>query len=85
MDKVFSGDEKIKLTALIDEGMLVMTNIDALSAGLKDTITAIAEELEVKPSILKKAIRVAHKAALGTTNQDHDALNQILEATGKTL
>ena len=83
--KMFSGDQKIKLTHLINEGMNVMHEIDTLNGGLTDTIKAIADELEVKPSILKKAIRIAHKASLGQTNQDHEELNTILETVGKTL
>jgi hypothetical protein len=83
--KMFSGDQKIKLTQLINEGMGVMHEIEALNGGLTDTIKAIAEELEVKPSVLKKAIRVAHKASLTQTNQDNEELNTILETVGKTL
>jgi len=85
MDKIFSGAEKAKLTQLVNEGMAVLNEIETLTGGLSDTIKAVAEELEVKPSILKKAIKVAHKASLGSTNQDHEALNTILEAVGKTL
>ena len=83
--KMFSGDQKIKLTQLVNEGMAVMHEIDTLNGGLTDTIKAIAEELEVKPSTLKKAIRIAHKASLGQTNKDHEELNTILETVGKTL
>jgi transposase-like protein len=83
--KMFSGDQKIKLTQLVNEGMAVMHEIDTLNGGLSDTIKAIAEELEVKPSTLKKAIRIAHKASLGQTNKDHEELNTILETVGKTL
>jgi transposase-like protein len=83
--KTFSGDQKIKLTQLINEGMATMHEIDTLNGGLTDTIKAVAEELEVKPSVLKKAIRVAHKASLTQTNQDNEELNTILETVGKTL
>ena len=83
--KTFSGDQKIKLTQLINEGMAVMHEIDTLNGGLSDTVKAIAEELEVKPGVLKKAIRIAHKASLGQTNKDHEELNTILETVGKTL
>jgi len=83
--KLFSGDQKIKLTQIINEGMQVMHEIDTLQGGLNDTIKAIAEELEVKPSILKKAIRIAHKASLTQANQEHEDLNTILETVGKTL
>jgi hypothetical protein len=83
--KIFSGDQKIKLTQLINEGMTVLHEIDTLNEGLSDTVKAIAEELEVKPSVLKKAIRVAHKASLTQTNLDNEELNTILETVGKTL
>jgi DNA-binding MarR family transcriptional regulator len=83
--KTFNGDQKIKLTQIINEGMQVMHEIDTLQGGLNDTIKAIAEELEVKPSTLKKAIRIAHKASLTQANQEHEDLNTILETVGKTL
>jgi transposase-like protein len=83
--KTFSGDQKIKLTQLINEGMAVMHEIHTLQGGLTDTVKAIAEELEVKPSVLKKAIRIAHKASLTQSNQEHEQLNTILETVGKTL
>jgi hypothetical protein len=83
--KTFSGDQKIKLTQLINEGMGVLHEIDTLQGGLTDTIKAVAEELEVKPSVLKKAIKVAHKASLTQTNQEHEQLNTILETVGKTI
>ena len=84
-NRTFTNDQKIKLTQLINEGMTVMHEIDTLNGGLTDTIKAIAEELEIKPSTLKKAVRIAHKASLGQTNKDHDELNTILETVGKTL
>ena len=85
MDKTFNGDQKIKLTQIINEGMQVMHEIDTLQGGLTDTIRAIAEELEIKPAVLKKAIRVAHKAQFGQAKQDHELLETILETVGKTL
>jgi len=82
---ILSGDQKIKLNALFNECLPVMTEIETLSGGLTDTIKAVGEELEIKPGILKKAMKVAHKASLGQTNVDHEALNAVLEAVGKTL
>ena len=84
-NKSFNGDQKIKLTQIINEGMAVMHEIDTLQGGLTDTIKAIAEELEIKPAVLKKAIRVAHKAEFGKTKQDEELLETILETVGKTL
>ena len=76
--KTFNGDQKIKLVQIINEGMQVMHEIDTLQGGLNDTIKAIAEELEVKPAILKKAIKLAHKAEFGKEKQDHETLETIL-------
>ena len=84
-DRVFSAEQKAKLTQLINEGMSVLHEIDTLQGGLTDTIKAVAEEMEVKPTLLKKAIKIAHKASLTQTNQDHEELNTILETVGKTL
>ena len=84
-NRSFNGDAKIKLLQLVNEGMQVMNEVETLNEGLNDTIKAIAEELEIKPVILKKAVRIAYKAKLGETNRDHDELNTILETVGKTL
>lgn len=83
--RMFSGEQKAKLTQIINEGMAVLTEIEDLNAGLNDTVKAIAEELEVKPAILKKAIKIAQKSKLGETNDDHETLNDILSTVGRTL
>ena len=83
--RMFGSAEKAKLTQLINEGMQVMQEIETLQEGLKDTVKAIAEELEIKPALLSKAIRIAHKAKLGETNKENEELNTILETVGKTL
>jgi hypothetical protein len=84
-DRVFSGEQKAKLTQIINEGMQVMHEIETLNGGLTDTIKAVAEEMEIKPGILKKAIRLAHKAEFGREQQDHELLETILTTVGKTL
>ena len=84
-DRVFTTEQTAKLTQLINEGCAVMYEVETLSGGLNDTIKAIAEEMEIKPGILKKAIRIAHKAEFGRNQDDHELLEQILVQTGKTL
>ena len=83
--RTFTTDQKMKLTQLVNEGMQVMMEIDTLNGGLSDTIKAVAEEMELKPSVLKKAIRVAHKMELGKTQQEQEMLENILTTVGKTL
>jgi DNA-binding MarR family transcriptional regulator len=82
---MFSGDQKMKLVQIINEGMHVLQEIDDLSVGLNETIKAIAEEMNLKPSILKKAIKIAAKSQLGEVNKDHEDLNAVLETVGRTL
>lgn len=83
--RTFTLDQKMKLTQIINEGMSVMQEIEDLNGGLSDTIKAVAEEMEIKPSVLKKAIRVAHKMELGKTQQEQELLENILTTVGKTL
>jgi hypothetical protein len=84
-NKNFNAEQTKKLNQVVNEGMTVMHEIETLTGGLNDTVKAIAEELEIKPSVLKKAIRLAHKSEFGREQQDHELLEQILTTVGKTL
>lgn len=83
--RMFSAEAKAKLTQLVNEGISVMSEVQTLQEGLNDTIKAVAEELEIKPATLKKAIRIAQKSKLTDTNRDHQELVDILETVGRTL
>lgn len=85
MSRMFSSEQKAKLTHVINEGVAVLQEIEDLNAGLSDTIKAVAEEMEIKPAILKKAVKIAQKSKLTDTNADHEELNTILETVGRTL
>lgn len=84
MSRTFNNEAKVKLTQLINEGIGVLQEVETLNEGLNDTVKAIAEELEIKPSVLKKAIKVAYKQTLSNTNEENEELNTILETVGKT-
>ena len=83
--KMFSSEQKAKLTQIVSEGVSVLQEIDDLNEGLSDTVKAVAEELSIKPSILKKAIKIAQKSKFGETNADHETLTDILETVGRTV
>ena len=83
--RVFNQDEKVKLTQLINQGLSTLNEIETLTGGLNDTVKAIAEEMEIKPSVLKRAIKTAYKSTLTQTNEDHDELVTILETVGRLL
>jgi transposase-like protein len=76
-------EEKTKLTHVIEEGMKVLQDVQDLREGLKDTVKAVAEELDVKPSIINKAIRTAYKRNLGEMQNDLTEIEELLETTGK--
>ena len=81
-NKSFNGEEQARLKQLIKEGCQVQSEIDILKEGLRDTVKAIAEEMDVKPAILNKAIKVAHKANFQDQADDFDTLETILDITG---
>ena len=83
--RMFSSEQKAKLTQLVNEGIQVLQEVEDLNAGLADTVKAVAEELEIKPGVLKKAIKLAHKSEFGREQQDHELLETILTTVGKTL
>jgi hypothetical protein len=82
---IFSNDQKHKLTQLINEGMQIMNEVETLNSGLSDTIKAVAEEMNIKSTVLKKAIRTAHKMEFGKTQKEQELLENILVTVGKTL
>lgn len=84
-NRSFNGEEQARLKRLIDEGMQVTFEIESLKEGLRDTVKAIAEEMDLKPAVLNKAIRVAHKASFQDEYDKFDELETILETVGKTL
>ena len=63
------------------ESISVMTEVEVLTGGLNDTISAIAEEMNIKPSILKKAIKMAQKRDFDKAREDLDIIESILNST----
>ena len=84
-NKVFNQEEIARLKKLVQEGDQVLHEVDALNTGLRETVKAIAEEMELKPGILMKAIKVAHKAEFTDERDNFDELETILEVVGNTL
>ena len=79
----FNDAEKQKLIQIISQGSQVLGEVEDLKGGLKDTVKAISEELELKPGMLNKAITVAHKDNYKSVADDMDLLDSILAAVGK--
>lgn len=79
----YGSDEKAKLERLINEGVTVLQEVEDLQSSLKDTVKAIAEELDIKPSLINKAIRVAYKHDWERHQNDFEDLETIIVTVGK--
>ena len=79
----FNEAEKQKLIQIISQGSQVLGEVDDLKSGLRDTVKSIAEELELKPALINKAISIAHKGNYQNLSDDMDTLDSILTAAGK--
>lgn len=82
-DRVYGADEKAKLERLVNEGVTVLQEIEDLQAGLKDTVKAVAEELDVKPSLINKAIKIAQKGDWERVNDEFEDLETLVVTVGR--
>ena len=82
MSKTFGSPEQVKIKQVVSEGVTVMQEISDLTEGLNDTIKAVAEELDVKPSVIKKAIRIALKDQWDQVYREFDDLESIVDISG---
>jgi predicted regulator of amino acid metabolism with ACT domain len=85
MSKAFGAPEQAKIKQIISEGMTVMQEIQDLTEGLNETIKAVAEELEVKPSVIKKAIKIAQKDTWDQVFREFDDLETIVDISGHSF
>lgn len=83
--RMITGDQKLKLIQLFNESITIYTEIEDLNGGLNDTIKAIAEEMEIKPAVLKKAIKIAQKASFTQTSEDNELISDILQSVNRIL
>mgnify|MGYP005703038641 FL=1 len=81
--RTYGPEEQAKLKRIVDEGSNVLQEIEDLNAGLKDTVKAGSEELEVKPALINKAIKIAHKGEWSKYSEAFDSLENLIIAVGK--
>jgi len=81
MSRMYGPEEKAKLDRLIKEGSNVLREVEDLNEGLKDTVKAVAEELQIKPSIINKAIKIAHKGDWKRHEEEWEEIEGILGIT----
>lgn len=79
----FNDSEIKKLKQLMNEGIQVTGEVEALREGLKDTVKAISEEMDMKPATLNKAIRIAYKNEFAQVQDSFSAVEEVLQAVGR--
>lgn len=83
MSKSYGPEEKAKLERLISEGSNVLREVEDLNEGLKDTVKAVAEELNIKPATINKAIKIAHKGDWHKVADEFEDLETLVVTVGK--
>jgi len=81
-DRTYGAEEKAKLERLVREGVTVLQEVEDLNAGLKDTVKAVAEELDIKPSLINKAIKIAQKRDWDNHADAYDDLETLIVTLG---
>lgn len=81
--RTYGPEEKAKLERLINEGVQIKYEIESLNEGLKETIKAVADELDIKPALINKAISIAHKGNWNDVYSDFDDLETLIVTVGK--
>ena len=79
--RMYGPEEKAKLERLINEVSNVLRELEDLKEGLKETVKAVAEELQIKPSVINKAITIAHKDNWKDHEQEWNDIEMILGVT----
>jgi transposase-like protein len=81
MAKIYGPEEAAKLNKLINEGSVVLREIDDLKEGLSETVKAVAEEIGVKPALINKAIKLANSGKWSSFNEEFEEIEAILDIT----
>jgi|TARA_B110000503_G_C7149639_1_gene414567 transposase-like protein len=81
-DRTYGAEEKAKLERLVKEGVTVLQEVEDLNEGLKDTIKAVAEELDIKPALISKAIKIAKNRDWDKHADYHEDLETLIATLG---
>ena len=82
--RTYGPDEKAKLERLVNEGANVMREVEDLQEGLKETVKAVAQELDLKPALINKAIKIAHKGDWHKVADEFEDLETLVVTVGMT-
>lgn len=80
---MLSAEDKAKIKNIIEVGVRTSQEIADLRAGLSESVKELAAELEIKPAVINKAIRVAFKSSVSSLQDEVDVVEEILHAAGR--
>ena len=83
-----STADKARLQHMINDGVQALSDIAGMKEGLKETVEAVADELEIKKNVLNRAIRIAYKKSLNkdelsANREELDEVEEILVAANQ--
>ena len=81
--RTLNSDEQAKIKYTIESGIKVKQEVKDLSEGLRDTVKAVADELEIKPANLNKAINMAFKESISAEREDFEDVEHLLAVAKK--
>ena len=82
-NRTWSPEDKARLTQLLEEGDKVLSDVEVLKDGLKDTVSSISEEFDIPKRALNKAIRAYHKRNFQDDKEAVSEVEEIFNITGK--
>jgi hypothetical protein len=82
LDNLSTEDQR-KLNEFMNQGLAVLQEISDLREGLRDTAKTLAEQWEVKPAVLNKALTTAFKSTLEAQQEDMANVESVLVYTGR--
>lgn len=77
------NDEKEKLRNLIDEGVQVEQDVADMKEGLRETVKAVCEELDLDKATINKAIKAAYKANLQDSKDQLSDVEDVLKTVNR--
>jgi len=70
-----------RLRALMRDGATVLQEVSDLREGLKETVKAVAEELDVKPAQINKLIKICYEGSMDEKREAFEELEELYKSS----
>lgn len=74
--------DRAKLKTVVKEGVNIHQQVADLKEGLRETVKAVAEELQIEARDINKAIAAVFKGSFDDARESVDVVEEILVITG---